>query len=663
MERKIKEGAVIWEPPYDFQHNSNIFRYISWLKYKKGLSFRDYHQLWKWSVNDITGFWETIWEYFDIIASKPYKAVLENPVMPGAKWFPGAELNYAEHIFHNRDLKKTALIHASELRPLAHMTWRELYDQVAAMRLALKTLGVTRGDRVVGYLPNIPETIVSFLACASIGAIWSSCSPDFGSLSVIDRFKQIEPKVLIATDGYRYGGKDFVRTDVIKEIQQAIPTLRKTVIVPYLSNHPNTSQLANVDRWDELIAANRGQALTFEQVPFSHPLWILYSSGTTGIPKAIVQGHGGILLEHLKMETFHMDLKPNDRFFWFTTTGWMMWNVVVSGLLTGATAILFDGNPGYPDLNTLWKLAEETQMTVFGTSASFIKACMDAEIHPGRNFDLSHLKSIGSTGSPLSPEGFQWVYDHVKEDLWLVSTSGGTDLCSAFVGGCPLLPVRAGEIQCRALGAAVEAFDDKGKSVTDTVGELVVRKPMPSMPLFLWNDIHGSRYQESYFDMYPGVWRHGDWIKITRDGGCVIYGRSDSTINRGGVRIGTSEIYRAVESIPDIVDSLVIDVQRKKSESEMLLFVVLKNGKTLDEERKKEIKQRIRSNCSPRHIPNDIYEVPDIPRTLNGKKLEVPVKKILQGEPLETVVNKGALSNPDSLQFFVKLQEKYTKGA
>lgn len=660
--KKVKEGSVMWEPSYEFRNKSNLFHYISWLKTNKGLSFKNYNQLWKWSVEDFPEFWNTIWEYFYIISSKPYTTVIENTEMPHVKWFPGVELNYVEHIFRNRDMNKIALIHASEIRPQSHMTWRELYDQVAAMSLALKSLGIKKGDRVIGYLPNIPETIVSFLACASIGAIWSCCSPDFGSITVIDRFKQIKPKVLIAIDGYRYGGKDFVRTDVIKAIQQAIPTLQKTLIVPYLSQNSDTSQLTNVERWDKYLLENRRQELTIDQVSFSHPLWILYSSGTTGLPKAIVQGHGGILLEHLKMLTFHMDLKPDDRFFWFTTTGWMMWNVVVSGLLTGAKIILFDGNPGYPNLNTLWKFAEETQMTFFGTSASYIKACMDAGIHPRRDYDLSNLKSIGSTGSHLQPEGFHWAYNYVKKDLWVVSTSGGTDLCAAFVGGCPLLPVRAGEIQCKTLGAAVETLDETRKAVTDSVGELVIKKPMPSMPLYLWNDYDGSRYQESYFNMYPGVWRHGDWMKVTRNGGCIIYGRSDSTINRGGIRIGTSEIYRVVESIPDIANSLVIDVQQKGSESKILLFVILNNGKTFNQNLKNNIKQHIRSNCSPRHIPDEIYNVPDIPRTLNGKKLEIPVKRILQGEPIEKVVNKGALSNPDSLQFFVNFSKKYMKG-
>jgi acetoacetyl-CoA synthetase len=499
---------------------------------------------------------------------------------------------------------------------------------------------------------------VALLACASIGATWSSGSPDFGAGSLVDRFMQIEPKVLLAVDGYRYGGKDYDRTQVVAKLQQEIPSLEKTVILPYLSDDPDLGSLENVILWDELLAEHNGAELSFERVPFDHPLWVLYSSGTTGLPKAIVQSQGGILMEHLKKVCLHIDLGPDDRFFWFTTTGWMMWNLLVGGLLSGATALLYDGNPGHPDMNALWRFAEETNMTHFGTSASYLTSCMKASIEPGRDFDLTNLKGVGSTGSPLQPEGFEWVYEHVKGDAWLYSTSGGTDLCTAFVGGVPLLPVRSGELQARSLGAKVEAFNEEARPVIDEVGELVITEPMPSMPIYLWNDPDGERYRESYFDVYPGVWRHGDWIKIKPNGACVIYGRSDSTINRGGVRMGTAEIYSAVEKVEEVQDSLVVDIHKPDGSAYMPLFVVLAEDVELDDDLKNRIKRSIRENASPRHVPNEILAVPDIPRTLNGKKLEVPVKKILSGTPPEQAASKDSLSNPESLDRFAELAER-----
>jgi acetoacetyl-CoA synthetase len=648
------EGTLLWEPSEKLKENATISRYMKWLESEKGLSFNDYGELWEWSVTELEEFWASIWEYFEVKASKPYEKVLGSREMPGTEWFVGAELNYAEHVFRNARPDEPAVLHRSEVRPLGKVTWRELESKVGALAAGLKDLGVGRGDRVVAYLPNVPEALMAFLACASIGAVWSSCSPDFGVGSVVDRFAQIEPKVLFAVDGYRYGGKDYDRMEVVARLQEEIPSLEKTVIVPYLKEEPETSDLKDVVFWDELLAEYEGAELSFEQVPFDHPLWVLYSSGTTGLPKAIVQGQGGILLEHLKKIHLHIDLKPEDRFFWFTTTGWMMWNVVVSGLLSGASILTYDGNPGQPDLNVLWEFADETGMTCFGTSASYLTSCMKAGIEPGHDYDISALKSIGSTGSPLPPEGFDWAYEHVKNDLWLFSTSGGTDLCTAFVGGCPLLPVRTGELQCRSLGAKVEAYDEEGNPVIDEVGELVITEPMPSMPLYLWNDPDGKRYRESYFDVYPGVWRHGDWIKITPRGSAVIYGRSDSTINRGGVRMGTSEIYRAVEKVEEVQDSLVVDVQKPNGDAYMPLFVVLKEDSELDDELVRKIKQSIRENTSPRHVPNEVLAAPDIPRTLNGKKVEVPVKKILTGTPPEEAVSKDSLSNPDSLSFFLE---------
>jgi acetoacetyl-CoA synthetase len=652
------EGTLLWEPSEEFKENTVISRYMKWLKDERDLTFDGYDELWEWSVTDLDGFWSSVWDYFDVRSSNPYERVLGRREMPGAQWFPGTELNYAEHAFRNARPDEPALVYKSEIRPLAEVGWQELREKVGALAAGLKSLGVGRGDRVVAYLPNVPEAVVALLACASIGATWSSGSPDFGAGSLVDRFMQIEPKVLLAVDGYRYGGKDFDRTQVVARLQREIPSLETTVILPYLRDDPDLGPLENVILWDELLAEHNGADLQYERVPFDHPLWVLYSSGTTGLPKAIVQSQGGILMEHLKKVCLHIDLGPADRFFWFTTTGWMMWNLLVGGLLSGATALLYDGNPGHPDMNALWRFAEETNMTHFGTSASYLTSCMKASIEPGRDFDLTNLKGVGSTGSPLPPEGFEWVYEHVKGDAWLYSTSGGTDLCTAFVGGVPLLPVRSRELQARSLGAKVEAFNEEAQPVIDEVGELVITEPMPSMPIYLWNDPDGERYRESYFDVYPGVWRHGDWIKIKPNGACVIYGRSDSTINRGGVRMGTAEIYSAVEKVEEVQDSLVVDIHKPDGSAYMPLFVVLAEDAELDDDLKNRIKRSIRENASPRHVPNEILEVPDIPRTLNGKKLEVPVKKILSGTPPDQAASKDSLSNPESLDRFAELAER-----
>jgi acetoacetyl-CoA synthetase len=581
--------------------------------------------------------------------------VLATSQMPGASWFPNARVNYAEHVFAGKDEGETAILHSSELRELGELSWGELRRQVAAVAAGLRGLGVGRGDRVVAYLPNIPEAIVGFLAAASIGAVWSSCSPDFGPASVIDRFAQIEPKVLLAVDGYRYGGKDFDRRETIAALQKAMPSLVRTVVVPYLDPAPDLSALDRATPWQALLADGAGAELTFDRVPFDHPLWVLYSSGTTGLPKAIVQGQGGILLEHLKKLNLHVDAHPGDRLFWFTTTGWMMWNFLVSGLLTRAAIVLYDGNPGHPDMGALWDLAERAGVTMFGTSAAYIAACMKAGVEPGAGRDLSALKAIGSTGSPLSPEGFDWIYEHLGADTWLFSTSGGTDLCTAFVGGVSLLPVYRGELQARALGAAVEAWDEDGHAVVGEVGELVVTEPMPSMPIYFWGDADGSRYRESYFEMFPGIWRHGDWLEITSRGTAVIYGRSDSTINRGGIRMGTSEIYRAVLSIEEIVDALVVDLPRPGTDGWMPLFVVLRQGAELDDELPREIARRVRERCSPRHVPDEVFQIAEVPRTLSGKALEVPVKRILMGTAMEKAVSRDSLANPAALDYFTEM--------
>ncbi len=658
MPTPSRNDTVLWEPSEETKQQSNTMKYMTWLESEKGLRFRTRDELWQWSVNNLEDFWSSLWEYFSIKASEPYTTVLADRTMPGAKWFPGAKLNYAEHVFRNASSDRPALLFRSERHSLVEVPWSELYQKVGSIAKALRAMGVQQGDRVVAYMPNIPETLIAFLACASMGAIWSSCSPDFGTSSVIDRFKQIEPKVLFAVDGYQYGGKTFDRRPIVSEIQESLPSLQNTVMVPYLSkdSRPGPEARPGMLAWQDLIQDN-GE-LTFEQVPFDHPLWVLYSSGTTGLPKAIVQGHGGILLEHLKSLALDLDLKPDDRFFWFTTTGWMMWNLLIGGLLVSATVLLYDGSPGYPGMGVLWKFAEDTGMTFFGTSAAYISACMKAGIEPGRTYNLRKLRGIGSTGSPLSPEGFHWIYQHVKRNVWLVSLSGGTDLCTAFVGGSILLPVSSGELQCRSLGAKVEAFNEQGQPLIDEVGELVLTEPMPSMPLFFWNDPENKRYKESYFEMYPGIWRHGDWIKITPRGSAIIYGRSDATINKQGIRMGSSEIYRIVEGLPEVLDSLIVGVELPGGRYYMPLFVVLRDNIELDDALKAKIKEGLRTNISPHHVPDEIIAIPEVPRTLNGKKLEVPVKKLLLGFPVEKAVSMDALSNPQSIQFFLQFAEE-----
>jgi acetoacetyl-CoA synthetase len=651
-------GELLWEPSAELVERSRLVEFMRWLRRERGLDFDDYGELWQWSVDDLDGFWDAIWDFFGIQADGERGAVLGSREMPGAEWFPGTRLNYAEHVFAGKEDGEAAILHASELRELEEMSWGELRRQVAATAAGLRGLGVRRGDRVVAYLPNIPEAIVAFLASASIGAVWSSCSPDFGPASVVDRFAQIEPKVLFAVDGYRYGGKDFDRRETIAQLQEAMPSLERTVVLPYLDPDPDLSSLRDAMRWDELQRNDESAELAFERVPFDHPLWVLYSSGTTGLPKAIVQGQGGILLEHLKKLHLHVDAHPGDRLFWFTTTGWMMWNFLVSGLLTRAAIVLYDGNPGHPDMSALWDLAERAGITTFGTSAAYIGACMKAGVEPGAGRDLGALKAVGSTGSPLSPEGFDWIYEHLGKDTWLFSTSGGTDLCTAFVGGVATLPVYRGELQARALGAAVEAWDEDGEPVVEEVGELVVTEPMPSMPIYMWGDEDGSRYRESYFEMFPGIWRHGDWIELTRRGTAVIYGRSDSTINRGGIRMGTSEIYRAVLSIDEIVDALVVDVPRPGTDGWMPLFVVMREGAELDEGLPREIARRVREQCSPRHVPDEVFQIDEVPRTLSGKVLEVPVKRILMGTPVEKAASRDSLANPGALDYFVAMAKR-----
>jgi acetoacetyl-CoA synthetase len=663
---------ILWQPNAERVERSWLTRYQRWLEPRVGRTFGSYAELQRWSVDELDAFWRSIWDFFDVQADGSPERVLGAREMPGAEWFPDVALNYAEHVFRERDPAAVAIRHAGEGRALAQMTWGELRALTARIAAGLRAHGVGRGDRVVGYLPNIPEAIAAMLATASVGAVWSSCSPDFGARSVVDRFAQIEPTVLLAVDGYRYNGRAFDRREVVAGLMREMPTLRASVLLPYLD--PD-ARLDRTVAWADFAGLAGGGArtasdgagtgsdgagtgsdepgddapdLTFDRVPFAHPLWVLYSSGTTGLPKAIVQGQGGILLEQLKKQHLHLDAHADDRVFWFTTTGWMMWNFLLGVLLTPASVVLYDGSPAEPDMDVLWDLAAQAGVTLFGTSASYIAQCMKDGVEPaGGGRDLSRLYAVGSTGSPLAPEGFQWVYDHLGAGTWLFSTSGGTDVCTAFVGGVPTLPVYRGELQGPSLGCKVESWDPDGRPLTGAVGELVIAEPMPSMPVGLWNDPTGERYRDSYFDMFPGIWRHGDWIELTERGTAIISGRSDATINRGGIRMGTAEIYRAVLALPEILDALVVDV-----DGWMPLFVVLREGAELDDALVKRIAARVREDCSPRHVPNEVHAIAEIPRTLSGKALEIPVKRILQGTDPAKAASRDSLRNPAALDWF-----------
>ena len=623
---------LLWTPSPERIERANVTQFAR----KRGLP-EDYHLLWRWSIESLEEFWAAVWDEW-VDADTQYERVLGRREMPGAEWFPGARLNYAKHIFKDRDPGTLAIQHASETRPLASWTWGRLAEETARIRAALVEMGVEKGDRVAAYMPNIPETVAAFLATASLGAVWSSAAPEFGARSVIDRFQQIEPKVFLAIDGYRYGDKDFDCSEKVERIHAEMPDAT-LVKFGYLDGAG----------WN-LKTASESASLGFEPVDFSDPLWILYSSGTTGLPKAIVHSQGGILLEQLKKSYLHLDAQEGDRVFWFTTTGWMMWNFLAGVLLTDASIVLYDGNPAG---EVLWDLAADSGMTTFGASAAFIAAAMKEGLEPGAGRDLSNLQAVGSTGSPLSHEGFDWIYDKLGEHIWLFSTSGGTDVCSAFVGGVPTLPVYRGELQARSLAAAVASWDEDGKPHENQVGELVITEPLPSMPIYFWGDQSEERVRDSYFSMWPGVWRHGDWIEITDRGTAIIYGRSDSTINRGGIRMGTSEIYRAVLSIDAVQDALVVDLPREGEENWMPLFVVMKEGEELDDDTIKQIRTRVREDCSPRHVPNEVIQISEVPRTLSGKVLEVPVKRILMGEAPEKAASRESLASPEAFDWFV----------
>jgi acetoacetyl-CoA synthetase len=638
----VDEGTLLWTPSGERVAGARLTAFWKHVEATRGVRADDYDALWRWSTRDLTGFWGSVLEFFDVGHDGSPVTVLADDRMPGARWFPDLRVSFAEQALRWTG-EQDALVAVHESGATRRLTRDELRAQVGAAAAGLRRLGVQQGDRVCAVLPNGVEAAVAFLATASLGAVWSSCSPDFGTRSLVDRFSQVEPTVLLGVDAYVYGGRRFSTVGTLEEVRAALPSLRAAVVVG--DDVPDGAL-----PWAELVSEPAEPAP--QRLAFEHPLWILYSSGTTGLPKPIVQSQGGNLLEHLKSHALHADLREGDRFTWFTTTGWMMWNKLVSGLLLGATVVCYDGNPGHPDLGALWRMAERERITVFGASAPFLTACSSAGLVPKDVADLSRVRYLGSTGAPLSPEGFAWVYENVSSDLLLGSLSGGTDVCTAFVHSNPLLPVRAGEIQCRALGCAVEVYDADGRPTRGEVGELVITRPMPSMPLFFWGDEDGSRLLDSYFAEYPGTWRHGDWARLTESGGVVIYGRSDSTLNRGGVRIGTSEFYRVAEDDPDVLDSLVVDTSALGTEGRLLLFVVLREGASLEEVTGR-LRTSLRSQLSPRHVPDEITAIDAVPRTLNGKKLEVPVKRLLAGVPLEQAVSLGAVADRAALEPFL----------
>ena len=647
----VARPPILWAPPPDVRERSRVGAYLDWLGRTRGLAFDDYAALHRWSVEDLDGFWSSVWDFFDVRSPTDPGNALAEARMPGARWFPTARLNWAEHCLRlsGRAGDDVVLIARSQTRDRLSLTANELRDAVARARNGLLRIGVRPGDRVAAYLPNVSEAVIGLLATASIGAIWSSCAPEFGTRSVVDRWSQIEATVLLTIDGYRYGDRDVDRTDEVAAIRAALPSLTATVVLPYLRT--DASRIPDAMSWDELTA--HGGDLAFEPLPFDHPLFVLYSSGTTGLPKPIVHGHGGILLEHLKIHALHHDLGPADRFFWYTTTGWMMWNYLVSGLAVDATIVLYDGAPAQPDASVLWRLAAEEGVSYFGTSAPFLMACRKAGLAPAEAVDLAAIRAVGSTGSPLPAEGFRYVYEAIGPSVHLQSVSGGSDVCTAFVGASPLVPVWEGEISCRHLGCAVEAFSPDGRPLVGQQGELVLTAPMPSMPVSFWNDPSGERYRAAYFDDFPGVWRHGDWITFTERGSCVISGRSDATLNRGGVRVGTAEFYAVVESIPEVTDSLVVHLD--EADDRLILFVALRHGRALSDELRARIVAELRGALSPRHVPDEIVAVPAVPRTLSGKKLEVPVKRILSGTPADVAASRGSLADPTSLDAFIRM--------
>ncbi len=674
--KPIPPSDILWQPSESLRTSTNLIRYQAWLSESYRLVFPTYDDLYRWSITELGPFWRSIADFFDVKFHTEPSDVLVGASPFGAKWFPGATLNYAEYLVDA--LKKTGSSRAVLFRGESQdgferqeLTGSDMVKAVARAAQALRAAGVGKGDRVAGYLPNRPETVIACLACASLGAIWSNSPPELSSNGVLERLTQIEPKLLLAITGYYYGGKYYDRREAVHEIVGHLPSLKQVVLLTVRADQETdfpSLPLPTAFWVDWLKQTDPESAIRFEPVPFEHPLWILYSSGTTGIPKPIVHGHGGMLLEHLKALSLHLDLRKSDRYFWFTTAGWMMWNFVISGLALQTCIVLYDGSPKHPDLSVLWRFVDEEEIDYFGTSAPFLSACAKAGLQPGVQFKLSRLRAIGSTGAPLPSEGFDWVYKRVKPDVWLGSVSGGTDVCTAFILSNPSSPVKRGKLQCRGLGAKIEAWDERGRSISNSVGELVITAPFPCMPVCFWNDPDGSRFKSSYFDHYPGVWRHGDWIEIdSADGQCVIYGRSDSTLNRGGVRMGTSEFYRVVEAVPEVAECLVIDttgyqVGERDCIDKLLLFVVLREATQLDESLRRKIADRIRRDLSPRYVPDEMFAVNEVPHTLNGKKLEVPVKRLFQGLPLSRAVSKEAVGNFHAMQPFVDLAQSFASG-
>ncbi|MDX1403680.1 MAG: acetoacetate--CoA ligase [Woeseiaceae bacterium] len=654
----VEEGQLLWKPGKDRLANLNIDAFANWLTETRGTTFGDYRELQRWSVENLEDFWAAIWEYFDVQSSTPYECVLRDKRMPGADWFPGAELNYAQHIFRNRDPQATALVYASENRELTDMTWAELRGKVAVLAKWFRDSGLQPGDRVAAYITNCPEAVIAMLATVSAGGIWTACSPDLGTPSVLDRFAQLEPRFFVCVDGYRYGGKTYQREQQLRTLAGGLPSVESVLVIRNLDGDEQQGPVAESVFWDELFDGTSVDDIEFRQVPFSHPLWILFSSGTTGLPKAIVHGHGGILLEQMKLSSLHFDLKPGERLFFFTTSGWMMWNFLVSSMLLDVVPVLYDGNPNYPDGWTLWQLAEDSNATLFGASPAFVQMQQNAGIVPRDRFRFDSLTSIMLAGSPVSAECMAWFYDSVKDDLWLLPGSGGTDVCAGYVGGVPGDPVYAGEIQGIHLGVDADAFDEQGNSLVNEVGELVIKQPMPSMPLYFWNDENDVRYRETYFDMYPGIWRQGDFFKINERGACFVLGRSDSTLNRFGIRIGTAEIYRCMDTLDEVDDALIVNLDLPGGNFFMPMFVKLASGLKLNDEIEGKICKTLKEMYSPRHVPEKIYQVEEIPYTLTGKKMEVPVRKILMGVPEEKAANRNVMANPASLDYFVRFAEE-----
>ena len=661
----VHAGDILWTPGEERVERANVTAFIRWLRQTRGLSFANYMELWQWSVRDVEAFWGAVWEYFEIKAT-PYTRVLAERAMPGAEWFAGARLNYAENVLRGARHGPVALLHAAEDGELMPLSWVELSAQVRVLATRLRELGVRPGDRVVAWMPNIPQTIIAMLATTAIGAIWACCSPDFGERGVLDRIAQLNPRVLFCIDGYRYGGKRFDRRAELERILAGLDGLEQVIYLPYLDPQDTGLPRADALHWARLLEgpAVSAETFEFEQGPFGQPLWTLFSSGTTGLPKAIVHSHGGILLETMKNALFHFDLHPGERLLFFTTSGWMLWNFVASSLATGAVPILYDGSPTYPAPDTLWRLAAEGRATMLGASPTFVEQMVRAGIVPRERYDLSALRSITLAGSPATPDCMAWFYRAVKEDLWVANGSGGTDCCTGFVGGVPTLPVRAGEIQAPSLGVSVKAFNERGESVLDEVGELVLTEPLPSMPLYFWNDPDNSRYRETYFADFPGVWRHGDFFRINAQGGSAVLGRSDATLNRYGVRIGTAEIYRTLAKLPEIEDSLIVNLDLPDGGFFMPLFVKLAPGAALAQVAER-VRETLRREYTARHVPDKVIAVPAIPMTITGKKMEVPVRRILMGMSPEKAANRSAMANPDALDFFIRYvatQQDYRLG-